>query len=73
MKPHENTLIDVLLTLIATLPAVIAAVSSLRNGKKIEHHREAMENGKGVGSSKAGKSKSSKSEKSDWYHPPNLN
>ena len=35
---NAHTWIDVALALVAGLPAIIAACSSLRNGKKIDRH-----------------------------------
>ena len=63
-----------LITIIGMLPAVIAAVSSLRNGKTL-----ADQNGRGSGPIGPSKEEgpeskfSSSPETEDWYKPPNLN
>lgn len=65
MTEVSHTWIDVALTAIAALPGVIAAVSSLRNGRTLK------ENGHSHTHKTAGK-KTSKGGSKDWYEPPNF-
>lgn len=53
---------------ISAIPAIIAAVSSLRNGKRL---RENGTNPAGGATSKPRKTKKN-GQNPDWFHPPDL-
>jgi hypothetical protein len=64
--PNPHTWMDVCVIAIVSAPGVIAAVSSLRNGKKLDRVN---------GAPKPAARKSSKQKdagQQDWYKPPDL-
>jgi hypothetical protein len=65
---------DVLVIVITTLPAVIAAASSLRNGRTLRNGSPdiARKNGSVKTAGKKTKRNVGHSEKPDWFKPPDL-
>lgn len=73
----SHTWIDVALTAIATLPAVIAAASSLRNGRTLRNGAAPTSAEKrrvrtAGNKSKADSGHPGKPKSEDWYKPPDL-
>jgi hypothetical protein len=71
MTPHAE-IPDLVALLIVTTPSIVAAVSSLLNGKKL---REGANNAKGNQSGSGAQPKKppkKNGERPDWYHPPNF-
>jgi hypothetical protein len=65
---------DVVLIAITTLPAVIAALSSLRNGHILKNGTvpDPKKAGQKVATSSAKKATSKNGQQPDWYRPPKL-
>jgi len=58
-----------LMVLIVGTPAIIAAISSLRNGRTIDRLKKKSD---GKGASPVKKRPKKNGQHPDWYHPPDL-